>query len=140
MKFLLDTVVLSEFRKQKPDPHVVRWLQEVKTPNLFLSVVTIGEVERGISKQRNINPTFAGRLSDWLQTILLHYRDRILLIDIEIARRWRILSNQHGHAGADLLIAATALEYGLTVVTRNARHFEPTGVSVLNPFEPLQRL
>nr|VFK13890.1 MAG: hypothetical protein BECKLPF1236B_GA0070989_105315 [Candidatus Kentron sp. LPFa] len=139
MKFLLDTVVLSEFRKQKPNPHVVHWLQGVKTPNLFLSVVTIGEVERGISKQRNINPAFAGRLSHWLQTVLLHYRDRILPIDIPIARRWGILSSQHGHAGADLLIAATALEHGLTVVTRNARHFEPIGVSVLNPFEPFAK-
>ncbi|VFN00850.1 MAG: hypothetical protein BECKG1743D_GA0114223_105481 [Candidatus Kentron sp. G] len=134
MKFLLDTVILSELRKREPNPPVVRWLQEQEASNLFLSVVTIGEVERGISKQQRLNPAFAEKLSDWLQAILSHYRDRILPIDIPIARHWGVLSEHHGHAGADLLIAATALEHGLTVVTRNVRHFEPAGVPVRNPY------
>ena len=66
--------------------------------------------------------------------MLAWYADRILTVDLSTARRWGRLSATIGHAGADLLIAATALEHGLTVVTRNVRHFEPTGVDVLNPF------
>nr|VFJ95870.1 MAG: hypothetical protein BECKH772A_GA0070896_100938 [Candidatus Kentron sp. H]VFJ97715.1 MAG: hypothetical protein BECKH772B_GA0070898_101178 [Candidatus Kentron sp. H]VFK02951.1 MAG: hypothetical protein BECKH772C_GA0070978_101098 [Candidatus Kentron sp. H] len=137
MNFLLDTMILSEFRKRSPNARVVRWLQEKAASELFPSVVTIGEVERGISKQRRLNPAFAERLSDWLQAVLLHYRDRILPVDISIARRWGMLDDRHHRAGADLLIVATALEYGLIVITRNARHFEPTGAPVLNPFEPV---
>ena len=66
--------------------------------------------------------------------VLAWYGDRILMVDIPTARRWGQLSATLGYAGADLLIAATALEHGLIVVTRNVRHFEPTGVEVLNPF------
>ncbi len=132
--FLLDTVVLSELRKRQRNSGLVGWVRAQRSQDLFLSVISIGEIERGIVRQRGRDPEFAGLLADWLDRVLRLYSDRILGIDRNIARRWGRLSAPLGHEGADLLIAATALEHGLTVVTRNARHFEPTGVTTLNPF------
>lgn len=135
MSFLLDTVVLSELRKKDRNYKVTRWILSTRPSNLFVSVVTIGELEKGIEHQKRKDPDFSHRLEKWLETILHHYQDRIISIDTVISRRWGKLCAVHGNQGVDLLIAATALEGGLTVVTRNVRHFEPTGVSILNPFE-----
>jgi predicted nucleic acid-binding protein len=132
--YLLDTMVLSELRKSRRDPSLVGWLQHVRPTDVYLSVVTIGEVEKGIAKQQRRNPAFAERLADWLDGVLRYYAPRILAIDLSIARRWGRLADAHGHAGADLLIAATAIEHGLALVTRNVRHFESTGVPLVDPF------
>ena len=132
--FLLDTDILSALRRRDRHPEAVAWLEAQRTVNLHLSVVTIGEIERGVAQQERRDPAFAEELARWLDRVLAWYGDRILMVDIPTARRWGRLSAALGHAGADLLIAATALEHGLTVVTRNVRHFEPTGVDVLNPF------
>lgn len=132
--YLLDTVVLSELRKRDHHPGVVRWLRGKPADAIFLSAVTIGEIERGIIRQRAKDPAFAEALESWLTRTILIYRDRILPVDTNVARRWGQLSARIGNDGADLLIAATALEHDLTVVTRNARHFEPTGVGVVDPF------
>lgn len=132
--FLLDTDILSALRRRDRHPEAVAWLEAQRTVNLHLSVVTIGEIERGVAQQERRDPSFAGELARWLDLVLAWYGDRILTVDIPTARRWGQLSAALGHAGADLLIAATALEHGLIVVTRNVRHFEPTGVEVLNPF------
>jgi predicted nucleic acid-binding protein len=134
--YLLDTVILSELRKRQRDPQLVAWLQDTRPADLYLSVVTIGEVEKGIAKQRRLDSAFAARLAAWLDTVLAHYAGRILPVDIAVARRWGQLADAHGHAGADLLIAATALEHGLAVVTRNVRHFAGTGVLLLDPSRP----
>ncbi|EIC21256.1 type II toxin-antitoxin system VapC family toxin [Thiorhodovibrio frisius] len=132
--YLLDTVVLSELRRKQRNPGVVGWISAQASTDLFLSVVTIGEIERGIMQQQKRNAVFARELGKWLDQVLSLYADRILPIDRSVARRWGRLSAKIGHDGADLLIAATALEKGLTVVTRNLCHFEPTGVAVFNPF------
>ena len=95
--------------------------------------MTVREIERGITQQQRHNPAFARDLAVWLDRVLAWYGDRILPVDAATARRWGQLSAALGNDSADLLIAATALEHGLTVVTRNVRHFEPTGVSVLDP-------
>ena len=134
--FLLDTVVLSELRRRPHDPGVAGWFRSVAATDLFVSVITIGEVEVGIEKQRAVNPRFAAELSRWVELTLRAYTDRILPFDVAIARRWGRLVVRAGHKGIDLAIAATALEHGLTVVTRNVAHFEPTGVPILNPFGP----
>ena len=133
--FLLDTDVLSALRRRERHPEAVRWVETQRTADLYISVVTVGEIERGITQQQPRDPSFAGELALWLDRVLAWYSDRILIVDAATARRWGRLSATLGHDGADLLIAATALEHGLTVVTRNARHFEPTGVPTLNPFE-----
>ena len=132
--YLLDTMVLSELRKSRRDPSLVGWLEHVRPTDVYLSVVTIGEVEKGIAKQQRRNPAFAERLADWLDSVLRYHAPRILAIDLSIARRWGRLADTHGHAGADLLIAATAIEHGLALVTRNVRHFEGTGVPLVDPF------
>jgi predicted nucleic acid-binding protein len=132
--YLLDTVVLSELRRRERNPGVVDWVSGQRPSELYLSVVTIGEIERGIQLQQARNAAFATSLTVWLDKLLHLYADRILGIDTDVARRWGRLSAAIGHDGADLLIAATAQEHGLTVVTRNLRHFEPTGVTVLNPW------
>ena len=133
--FLLDTDVLSALRRRERHSGAVRWVETQRTADLYISVVTVGEIERGITQQQPRDPSFAGELALWLDRVLAWYSDRILIVDAATARRWGQLSATLGHDGADLLIAATALEHGLTVVTRNVRHFEPTGVPTLNPFE-----
>jgi predicted nucleic acid-binding protein len=133
--FLLDTVIVSEFRKKKPDTGVLRWMAKQHDDQLYLSVVTLGEIERGIEKQHKADPAFADELTAWLENLTRLYADRILPVTPTIARRLGRLSAKLGHDGADLLIAATALAHGLTVVTRNSSHFEPAGVTVINPFK-----
>lgn len=134
--FLLDTVVLSELRKplRQRNTNLVYWIEAISSRDLFVSVVTVGEIERGIERQRRLNPQFAARLTAWLDVVLRTYEGRILPVDIAVARRWGRLTQQIGNKGLDLAIAATALEHGLTVVTRNVSDFERTGVSVLDPF------
>ena len=133
--YLLDTDVLSNLRKRKRDPNVVAWIGSVAPADLFLSAITIGEIERGIERQRTVNPTFADELAGWLNVTLRAYDARILPMSVDIARRWGRLAAQIGNQGLDLAIAATALEHGLTVVTRNVSDLEPTGVATLNPFD-----
>jgi predicted nucleic acid-binding protein len=132
--YLLDNMVLSELQNSRRDASLTGWLEHIRPTDVFLSVVTIGEVEMGIAKQQRRNPAFAQRLTDWLDGVLRHYGARILPVDLSTARRWGHLADTHGHAGADLLIAATAIEHGLTLVTRNVRHFEDTGVPLVDPF------
>lgn len=137
--FLLDTMVLSALRKRDRDPALVRWIEAQRASDLFLSVVSIGEIERGIARQKAADAEFAERLSGWLDRLLHLYSDRLLPFDLNVSRRWGRLSANIGHEGADLLIAATALEHGLSVATRNVRHFEPTGVGTINPFSKSSR-
>ncbi|HEV7981759.1 MAG TPA: type II toxin-antitoxin system VapC family toxin [Xanthobacteraceae bacterium] len=132
--FLIDTVTLSELRRRRRDPVVVAWFERQRTADLFLSVISIGEIERGIARLRTTDPGFAGALAAWLDRVLALYGERVLPFDLQTARRWGALSAALGNNSADLMIAATALEHGLTVVTRNASDFEPTGVAVLDPF------
>jgi predicted nucleic acid-binding protein len=134
--YLVDTVVLSELRRKRRNRDVVTWFGDVNAADLFLCTVTIGEIELGISRVRNVNSDFARELSDWLDLTLRAYGERILPLSVGIARRWGRLAAQLGNKQLDLAIAATALEHGLTVVTRNVSDFEPTGVPVLNPFNP----
>lgn len=132
--FLLDTNVLSALRRPERAPQVAAWLKSKPEDQLFLSVVTLGEIERGIAQQDARNPEFAGGLRAWLDRTTLLFSDRLLPFGPDEARLWGRLSAQIGHSGADLLIAATALTVGATVVTGNVRDFEPTGVLIENPF------
>ena len=135
--YLLDTVVLSEMRKRQANPNVLHWLTDKPADLLFISAITLGEIERGVESKRQRDQVFAEALASWAEQLITIYQSRILPIDIAIGRRWGRLTSRLGHAGIDLLIAATALERGLTVATRNVRHFMPTGVAIENPFEEI---
>jgi toxin FitB len=136
--YLLDTVVLSELRKspRRRNPNVVSWLASVSPDELFISAISIGEIERGIERQRSVDPAFAAALAEWLDVVLRNYGERILPLGVDIARRGGRLSAQIGNNGIDLAIAATALEHGLTIATRNVSDFAATGAALLDPFEP----
>jgi predicted nucleic acid-binding protein len=137
--FLIDTVTLSELRRRRRDSAVAEWFKRQRGSELFISVVSIGEIERGIVRQRATDKAFADALAVWLDKVLALYGERILPFDLQTARRWGRLSAALGNESADLMIAATALENGLAVVTRNVADFEPTGVTVVNPFRPRRK-
>ena len=134
MTYLLDTNVVSALRRPDRHPAPIAWLKDQRASDLYISVVTVAEIERGVARQIPRDPNFARELTAWMERTLVAFADRLLGVDLPTARRWGRLSAALGHNDVDLLIAATALEHGLTVVTRNVRHFEPSGVPVLNPF------
>jgi predicted nucleic acid-binding protein len=132
--FLLDTVVLSETTKRRPNQSVIAWLSGKRDEALFVSVLSLGEVEAGIERTRRSDPAFATALEAWLQSTQAQFAGRILPFDLQAALIWGRLTVQVGYSGVDTQLAATALQHDLTVVTRNARHFVETGVRVVNPF------
>jgi toxin FitB len=138
-KYLIDTNVISELRKSnKANPGVLQFFQQVvvQAAPLYLSVITIGELRRGVEliRHRGDKPQ-AALLETWLQTILEDYADRILDFTVLEAQVWGRLRVSHPHNALDKQIAATALTCGLTLVTRNVSDFAGTGVLLLNPFE-----
>ena len=136
--YLVDTDVISNARKQsRANPGVRRFFSDAAAEGipLFLSAVTIGELRQGVEAVRHRGDLAqATRLSRWLGTVTRDYADAILPFDEEIAQIWGRLRVPHAENSLDKQIAATALIYSLTVVTRNVRHYEPSGVAVLNPF------
>lgn len=130
----MDTNVISAVRRPDRAPQVAAWLRGKAEADLFLSIVTLGEIERGIRRQEAQNPAFATDLRAWLDRTLQVFADRILPFGAADAVIWGRLSQDLGHDGADLMIAATALARGATVVTGNVGDFRPTGVLLENPF------
>ena len=131
---LLDTVVLSELRKTKPNPRVVAYLKSQAAQPVYISVLTLGEIEAGIERQRKTDSGFAAQLTQWLAQTEAQFGHCILPVTPAIAKMWGRLCAQTGNQGVDNLIAATALCHNLTVVTRNVKHFAPAGVRVFDPF------
>ena len=129
---LLDTMVVSELRKARPSSRVVAWASRYVEDDFFLSVITIGEIERGIAGTRDA--VFRAELERWLDGLMRRYADRMLDVTAPITRLWGKWTAGLGHEGVDLLIAATAHVHGLSIATRNARHFAPTGVATIDPF------
>ena len=136
--FLLDTNIPSELTRPYPEPSVVQWLEEADDDLLYISVVTLGEILKGIttlpeSKRRR-------KLQKWLTEILRPwFKGRILPVSAPIAERWGLIAGKCKLKGRPLkvedgLIAATALENGLTVVTRNVKHFHGLGVTIVDPW------
>ncbi len=137
--YLLDTNALSELRPRRNrerDPRVVAWARRIPPSALYLSVITVFELEMGVLQRERDDPAQAAVLRAWLEGYVLRaFAGRILLVDISIARRCAALHVPDPKSYRDSLIAATALAHGLTLVTRNLRHFDNTGVSILNPWE-----
>lgn len=132
--YLVDTDVLSAARRQARDRGWRRFVTRTPSEKLFVSVVTIGEIERGARSVRRRDPVFADALDRWLAELVTGFAANILPVSLAVARRWSRLAAEHGRSDTDLLIAATAFELDLTVVTRNTRHFVPLGVPVFDPF------
>lgn len=135
MNYLLDTCLISEFRKPAPEPKVIKWLSVRIEETLFLSVITIGEIQKGIS---NLVPSKKrSELDAWLQTLIIRYDKRILPLATAELLLWGetiIKLEQKGRVlpFMDSLIAATALAHNLTLVTKNEADFKKTGVKILN--------
>jgi len=132
--YLLDTNVVSETRKLRANAGVIDFLTAADKNALYLSVLTVGELHKGVEAKRRSDPTAANFIAEWVSGIERDFADRILPIDGNAARRWGLLSAARSCPVVDTLIAATALEKGLTLVTRNERDFDLTGVALLNPW------
>ena len=138
--FLIDTCVLSELVKVSPDNNVVHWIDSVEERTLFLSVLTLGELEKGISRLQSSKRK--DRLGEWLENdLVLRFAGRILSVDQGVAIAWGRLSGEAESAGnklpvIDSLLAATAARHRLTMVTRNVADFERCQVPLLNPWLP----
>lgn len=132
--YLLDTVTVSQALSRRANAGALAWIGRQDPAQLFLSVVTIAEIRRGAVQARRRDPKFAARIDQWLAVTVSAFADRILPIDVAVAHVWGTLQAGAGHGGEDIMIAATALDRGLIVVTRNVRDFSGLGVKVEDPF------
>ena len=132
--YLLDTNVVSELRRLHPYPTVVRWVEQVDPEELFLSAVTVGEIQAGIEFTREQDVAKAEELEAWLSAVLVSYN--ILPMNAAVFREWARLKHRRSDTLIeDAMIAATAVVHRLTVATRNVREFDQFGVRLVNPFE-----
>ncbi len=131
--YLLDTNVISELRKLKPHGAVLAWLEDIADEALFLSAVTLGELQAGVELTRRQDSVKAKEIERWLDQVAESYQ--ILPMDARAFREcYRIMDGQPEEIFEDAMLAATARVHRLTMVTRNTRHFKGFGVSLLNPF------
>ena len=131
--FLVDTNVVSEARRGSDE--AVKWLRSVNPLDVHLSVITLGEVMRGIALKQKADPQAASHLAQWLQTLRRDHADRILPVTDKIALEWGRIAASRPRGDADGLIAATAIVHNLIIVTRNVGDFDDTRASVLNPWD-----
>ncbi len=137
--FVLDTNIVSELRKAKSgkaDPKVVAWAASINANDLFLSAITVLELEMGVLKVERRDALQGSALRNWLDhQVLPAFEGKILVVDTAVARRCARLHVPDRCSERDALIAATALVHGMTVVTRNTSDFEVSGVALLNPWQ-----
>jgi len=135
MSYLIDTNIISEIRKgRRCDVNVARWYEAIEDASLYLSVMVIGEIRKGIEKLRPKNATQANMIEDWLEEVAKAFGDRILPIDGTVANEWGRLTAIRPLPVIDGLLAATAKVHGMTLVTRNIADIADLGVHVINPF------
>lgn len=138
MNYLLDTCVISELARPTPNEAVINWISHIPDERLFLSVITIGEIRKGITKLPESKKK--NQLTNWLNTLLEDYQARIYPINLMVAENWGIIQGKAENSGTpvasvDSLIAAVAQTYNLIVVTRNENDFASTNVTILNPWK-----
>ncbi len=132
--YLLDTNVVSETRKARADARVIGFLSSIEAAGLFLSVLTLGELRKGVALRTRADPIAARDIAAWVDGIETGFADRVLPVDVVTARKWGELSGGRTLPVIDTLIAATALQHGLTLATRNTRDFASTGVLLVDPW------
>jgi toxin FitB len=135
LSFLLDTNVVAEIRRGR-DPHVRAWIGDAEDIDLHISVMTLGEIRKGIELLRARDPAQAEVFASWLDELHKRFADRIVPIDARIAEEWGRLNAAMTRNTVDSLIGATARVHGLTVVTRNTGDFDGCGVPILDPWQP----
>ena len=136
--FLLDTNVVSELRKPKPHGGVVAWISSREASSLYLSAMTVAEVQRGAEMTREQDPQKADQIESWLEQLIL--TGQVLALDADVCREWARLMHRRSEALVeDAFVAATASVHRLVVVTRNVRDFRTLGVDTLNPFERIAK-
>jgi toxin FitB len=133
--YLLDTNFISETRKIRTNAGVMAFLSAADTAGLFLSVLTLGELRKGVEAKRRTDSVTAATLGAWVDGIETTFADRVLPVDAAAARLWGELSARRSLPVVDTLIAATAITRGLTLVTRNTRDVAATGVPLLDPWQ-----
>jgi predicted nucleic acid-binding protein len=134
-EYLLDTNVLSETRKKKADAGVIAFLEGAEAAALYISVLTLGELRKGIVHKEREDPDAAKRIAAWVEGLELSFSDRILGIDAATVRLWGEWSGERPRPVVDTLLAATAVMHKLTLVTRNTRDVQDIPVKVLNPWK-----
>lgn len=135
MSYLLDTNILSEVRKPHGDANVRSWFAEVGSDELYVSVLTLGEVRQGTERLKRRDEAQAAVIERWLEGLAASYRERLLPVDLEVVDAWGRLNVPDPLPVIDGLLAATALVHSLTLVTRNTKDVERSGVPLINPFE-----
>lgn len=132
--YLLDTNVISELRRRRPNPAVLAWLSDVSAEKLFVAAVTFGELQAGVEMTRRQDPETAAAIEGWIDSVAASYS--VIPMDDVIFRGWaRLMHRKSDDLVEDAMIAATALVRNMTVVTRNVRDFRQFAVSTLNPFD-----
>jgi predicted nucleic acid-binding protein len=136
MSYLIDTNVISELRKgRRCNEQVAVWFARVPDSEIYLSVLVIGEIRRGIERIRMRDPQSAETLDTWLKQVIKGHHGRILSVDSEVADEWGRMNAVRPLSTVDSLLAATAKIHGLTLVTRNTADIATTGIDHINPFE-----
>ena len=136
VKYLLDTNIISEIRKgPRCHPNIAAWYSNLEEESLYLSVLVLGEIRKGIEGLRGRDAGKANVLDLWLEQLQTSFQSQILPVDITISQEWGRLSSLHTVPVIDGLLAATATAHRLVLVTRNTRDFADLGIQVLNPFE-----
>ena len=136
MNYLIDTNIISEVRKgAKCNRHVAVWYESIADGDIYLSVLVVGEIRKGIERARPTDPARAGALEEWLANVVEFFAERILPVDQVVADEWGRMSAKRTLPTIDALLAATAKVNGMTLATRNLSDVADLGINVLNPFE-----
>jgi toxin FitB len=136
VNYLIDTNVISEVRKgERCDANVAAWYAAVEDADLYLSVLVLGEIRRGVERARSTDPTRARALDRWLAAVAKSFAGRILAIDSAVADEWGRMTARRSAPSIDALLAATAKTHGMTLATRNTADVAGLGAEVVNPFE-----